>query len=285
MKIRFVLLLLAPVFAFAQRDYSSMPVAHNEIAPGVHRLYIGQGVSVTAFTGQDGILLIDAGYEQTTRQLMDTLKRIDQRPVTYLINTHLHGDHTGGNAVAGNNATIIAHSNTKAFLMADRKPEDQASPSGLPTITFDNEMRLQFNGQELLLKHLPAGHTNSDIIVYFPESNVVVTGDLLFAGFFPFIDLNRGGTLEGYFNNVRWLIDTYNDQTIFIGGHGPAFSRAQLSDWITTLRETVTIIRQAQSKGMNADEIKKARLLQKWESFGSFFITADRWIDTVLAGS
>jgi glyoxylase-like metal-dependent hydrolase (beta-lactamase superfamily II) len=279
-------LMLFPSLLTAQRDFTKMHVSHTELAPGVHRLFVGDIVAVLAFTGDDGLMVIDAAYEQTTPQLLDTLKSITDKPIKYLVNTHLHGDHTGGNIELGKGATIISHHSVKNWLASDRKQGDRIPgpmpQHGIPNFTFEGTFNMEFNGQVLQMYHLPEGHTAGDVIIYFSGSNVLMLGDLLFADNFPFVDISQGGNPMNYISNVKWILDNFPGDAIVVGGHGPVYDMAKLQSWVTNLEETILVIAQAKQNGLTAEQMKENRILASWESYGSFFITEDRWIDTVF---
>jgi cyclase len=270
----------------AQRDWSSASIATTEVAPGIYRLFVDERVAVVAFTGQDGVLLIDAAYEQTVPLLMQSIRELTSHPLRYLVNTHIHGDHTGGNAGIGHDVDIISHHQVKEYLGNERRQGERVIPAfpahAIPDITFSDELHMTFNQQTISMKHLPGGHTNSDIIVYFPESKVLVAGDLLFAGYFPYVDTGNGGDPLGYLNNVAWITQQFPEDVTIIGGHGPVYSMNQFMDWHQTLLDTADVIKQAKQNGMSADDMKENRILQQWESMGRFFITEDRWIDTLF---
>lgn len=284
-RILFVLLMAAPLLLLAQRDLSQAKVSTTEEAEGIYRMFVADAVSVVVFSGPDGLLVIDAAYEQTTSQLMEAIREVSDAPIRYLVNTHIHGDHTGGNAVIGRDAEIVSHTSVKEYLGTERKQGERVIPAmpenALPNITFTDRMDLAFNGQEISMIHLPEGHTGGDIIIYFPESNLLVLGDLLFAGYFPYVDVGNGGNPLGFIKNVEWIINNYKDDVKLIGGHGPVFTMQQLADWNNNLQQTIEVVRQAKANGMTLEQMKSERILQKWEEFGSFFITEDRWLDTV----
>lgn len=285
MKKLLILATLLPLAAFAQRDYTTMHISHHELAPNIHRLFVGDIVTVVAFDGPDGLMVIDAAYEQTTPQLLDTLKSISGKPIRYLINTHLHADHTGGNVELGKRATIIAHHSVKKWLESDRKQGDRIPgpmpQHAVPNFTFEGSLNIDFNGQTLNIYHLPKGHTAGDVIVYFSGSNVLVLGDLLFADNFPFVDVSQGGNLFGYLNNVRWILEKFPQDAVVVGGHGPVYTMNQLRNWLDNLEETVVVVSKAKQNGLSAEQMKEQRILAKWENYGSFFITENRWIDTL----
>jgi len=285
MRIIILFTLLLPLIGFSQRDYSKMEIAHTELAPGLYRLFVGNAVAVVAYDGPDGLMLIDAAYEQTTPQLRDTLNRLFNKPVRYLVNTHLHGDHTGGNPEFGKEAEIISHHSVKTWLVSDRKQGDRAPgpmpKEGIPDITFEGTLHLDFNGQNIEMRHLAGGHTAGDVIIFFPKSNVLVLGDLLFADYFPFIDIGQGGNPFTFVNHLKWILETYPADVTLVGGHGPVYTMRQLAGWVRNLELTIEKISEAKENGQSIEQIKQDRILKDWESYGSFFITEDRWIDTI----
>ncbi len=279
------ILFLIPVIASAQRDWSTATISTTEVSSGIYRLFVDNRVAVVAFIGTDGVLLVDAAYEQTASLLKQSITKLTDQPLRYLVNTHIHGDHTGGNLGLGSGVDIISHHQVKNFLGTERRQGERIIPAfpeyALPNITFSDELNIVFNGEPVIMKHLPEGHTNSDIIVYFPDSKVLVVGDLLFADNFPYVDTGNGGHPLGYLKNVEWITNQYPDDVTIIGGHGPVYTISQYKDYLQTLLNTAEIVKTAKQNGMNADQMKTNRILQQWESMGSFFITEDRWIDTL----
>ncbi|MDP2424021.1 MAG: MBL fold metallo-hydrolase [Bacteroidales bacterium] len=285
MKKLIILFLLMPLWVAAQRDYTIMAVNHTELAPNVHRLFVGNVVTMVAFAGPDGLMLIDAAYEQTTKQVKDTLQRIVGQPVRYLVNTHLHADHTGGNTELGKGADIIAHHSVKTWLVSDRKQGERIPGPmpvhAIPNITFEGTLNMDFNGQQVQLRHLPNSHTAGDIIIYLSHSNVLVLGDLLFADNFPFVDVNQGGNPLNFIKSLHWVTENFPDNVVIVGGHGPVYNMAQLKTYLANLVQTIAVITEAKTAGFTAEQMKQQRILAQWESFGKFFITEDRWIDTL----
>lgn len=280
--IAFVLILsLSTGAIFAQSETVKTEITATELAPGIHRLFVDNRVSVVVHAGNDGVLVIDAAYERTGNDLLAAINSISNKEIRFLINTHMHGDHTGGNAVIGKGAHVIAHPGVKKFPAGGDKAKPDETAHGLPDITTTGNMTLDFNGETIEITHLPGGHTDNDLVVYFPASRVVVTGDLLFAGYFPYVDVGNGGNPLTYLKNVEWIINTYPDDATFSGGHGPVFSKKEYKTWLSALNETIDVLRKAKSQGMDAAQMKSAGLLNEWASFGAFFITGDRWIDTL----
>ncbi|KAF0200745.1 MAG: hypothetical protein FD170_3274 [Bacteroidetes bacterium] len=285
MKTFFLPLFLIPLTIFAQRDWSTAEITSSEAGPGVYRLFVDNRVSVLVQTGDDGVLVVDAAYAQTGEKLKAAIEKLSDKPIRYLINTHLHGDHTGENAIIGQGAQIIAHPSVKEYLSKDQVRGETTIPAppvyASPDITLEGKMTLDFNGESIEILHLPGGHTTGDLLVYFPEAKVIHVGDLLFAGYFPYVDVSNGGNPLVYIKNVAWILENYPDDITFIGGHGPAFSKNQMREHLSALNETIEIVKNAKATGKTAEQMKDSRILKQWESFGAFFITEDIWIDTL----
>ncbi|HPF63494.1 MBL fold metallo-hydrolase [Lentimicrobium sp.] len=280
-----LLLSLLTGAVFAQSETVKTEVIATELAPGIYRLFVDNRVSVALQTGPDGLLLIDAAYDRTAAEVKEAIRELSDKEIRFLINTHLHGDHTGGNAVLGKGAHIIAHPTVKEYLSKDQVRGETTFPAppvhARPDITIKGTMTLDFNNETIEITHLPGGHTGGDLLVYFPAAGVLVVGDLLFAGYFPYVDVSNGGNPLTYLKNVDWILNNFPDNTIFSGGHGPVFSKTEYKNWLNNLSETLEVLQKARSQGMDAEQMKSAGLLNKWASFGSFFITEDRWIDTL----
>jgi len=285
MKKIFALLILLPVMAFAQRDWANLEIDVKELAPGLHRLFLGNSVAVVVMAGGEGVLVVDAAWEQSADRLIAEIHKISGKPIKYLINTHLHGDHTGGNKIIGKDATIIAHRSVRDYLSQEQRRGETVIPPmpeyALPEIFVEEFTMLRFNGEDIRVTHLGGGHTTGDVIVFFPKANVLVLGDLLFAGFFPFVDTSNGGNPITYLENLRKIMESYPSNPKLVGGHGPVFTMVQLKQWHDTLAETMEVIKRAKALGMSQDDMKEKRILQQWETMGSFFITENRWIDTL----
>lgn len=170
-------------------------------------------------------------------------------------------------------------------MSIDKIQSDRTIPAApkaaLPSITFTDRLTLDINEQQLELIHLSGGHTNSDIIVYFPISKVLALGDLLFANYFPYVDTGNGGNPLKYIENAEWIIKNFPPNITLIGGHGPVYSIEQYKSWMNSLKETMEVAKSHKQKGMTLEEMKETKILKQWESYGSFFITEDRWLDTI----
>ncbi|MFO8234048.1 MAG: MBL fold metallo-hydrolase [Bacteroidales bacterium] len=285
MKKLLFLLLMLPMLGFSQRDMSDIEIKSTEMAPGIYRLYIGDGVAMIAYYGDDGLLVIDAAYEQTSEKVMNELESLGGNNIHYLINTHQHGDHTGGNKVIGKDADIISHHHVKDFVSKDRgegESKQEAFPDyARPNISFSDSMTMRFNDQTLTLIHLPGGHTGGDIIIYFPDSKVLAAGDLLFADRFPYVDIQNGGNPFRYIENGHWIAKNFPHDVTIIGGHGPVYSMDEFKEHNKILEKTIGVIKKAKEKGKSLEQMQEEQILEKWEEYGWNFISEDKWIETI----
>src|SRR5262249_5353495 len=188
--------------AWAQQDFDKVQIKVTKVAGTVYMLE-GSGGNIGVSVGEDGILIVDDQFAPLVPKIQAALKGISDKPVKFVLNTHWHGDHTGGNEKLGALAPIIAHTNVRKRLGSEsttrtgqkRPPSPKAA---LPVITFDDRLTVHLNGEDIRAIHFPSGHTDGDAIIFFTQSNVVHMGDDFFSGQFPFIDLQSGGTVKGY---------------------------------------------------------------------------------------
>lgn len=285
MKNLIIALLLLPFLSATSQAQPQTTIETTEIAPGIYRMFVNNAVAVVVSHGEDGILVVDAAYENSAEKLMEEIRNISDAPIQYLINTHLHGDHTGGNKLIGKEADIIAHESVKEYLSKEQKRGETTLPPfpeyAQPNILVDGNMDLEFNGEKIQITHLEGGHTAGDIIVFFPRANVLVMGDLLFANYFPYVDVSNGGNPFRFLENVDRIIEHFPADATIVGGHGPVYTLDELRQWREDLSTTITVMRNAKNDGMSVEEMKEKSILKEWESMGSFFITEDRWIDTL----
>ena len=257
---------------FANVTIETVPVTGNI------SMLIGSGGNIGVSTGDDGLLIIDDQYAPLAAKIRAALSQLNPDAPKFLLNTHFHGDHTGGNADFGVASIIIAHENVRGRLVA----EDSPSPA-LPVITFDDDVTVHFNGENITLIHMPRGHTDTDSVVMFEDSNVVHMGDHFFNGGFPFVDLANGGTVQGYLSNLEKALSWIDDDTSVIPGHGPLGSKADLLAFYNVVKDTSTTIRVMKSQGVSAEEAVTEGLSDEYESWGQGFINEQRWIETVFA--
>lgn len=251
-------------------------ITATHVAGNVYMLE-GQGGNIGVSLGDDGILIIDDQFARLADKIRAALKDLGTGKLKFVLNTHHHGDHTGGNAIFGKEATIVAHTNVFKRLSADDKQPREA----LPVITFDDSVSVRFNGEEIFLKHFPHGHTDTDSIVYFKESKVVHMGDHFFSGAFPFIDTSNGGTVKGYVRNVGAAIEDLADDVKIIPGHGPLSTKADLEAFHSMLVDCIGIVEEQVKAGKSLDDAKAQGMPEKYDAMGNGFINTDRWI-TIL---
>ena len=266
-------------------DQQDVTVKTTKVSGNVYMLQ-GRGGNVGALVGMEGILIVDDDYKAISEKLRDALKDLGSASPKFIFNTHWHGDHTEGNAFFGKDSIIVAHVNVRKRLLNPpvifgQKTEPYA-PFALPMITYTESMSIHFDGEEIRAVHYPNGHTDGDTVIFFVNSNVVHLGDDFFAGRFPFVDLDSGGSVQGMINNVATLINQIPANAKLIPGHGPISTLDDLKKYHQVLAETSEIVQKQMKKKKSLDEIKKAGLPDKYKEFGSGFIKTDAWIETVF---
>jgi len=259
-------------------------VIKTEKVNGNVYVLFGQGGNIGVSSGTDGILMIDDQFDRLAEQIKAALKTLGSEKPRFLFNTHWHGDHTGGNMIFGKDAIIVAHENVRKRLSTpnsggrDFKPLDAV---GLPMITYGQGLSIHFNGEEVRAVHFPSGHTDGDTVIFFTGSNAVHLGDDFFAGKFPFVDLNSGGSVEGLAKNIGELIKLIPADAKIIPGHGPISNVNDLKNYHQMLLETTTLVRD-KMKTKTLDAIKKEGLPDKYKDWGTGFIKTDAWIETIF---
>ena len=281
-----LLLLFALPVAGQQTDFSKVQIKATKVAGNVYMLE-GAGGNIGVSVGSDGILIVDDQFAPLADKIRAALKTLDQGKLRFILNTHWHGDHTGGNAAFSPEAPIIAHDNVRKRMSTEQRSEffkstSPASPKeALPVITFDQSLTVHFNGEEVRAIHFPQGHTDGDSVIFFTASNVVHLGDDFFAGSFPFVDLDSGGSVEGLTKNIGELINKIPAGAKLIPGHGPISTLDDLKAYHRMLVETTAIVRQKIAAGKTLPQIKTEGLPAEWKPWGSGFIKTDQWLELV----
>ena len=281
-----VSLLLVVTASAQQPDYSKVQMKATKVAGNVYMLE-GAGGNIGVSVGDDGLLIVDDQFAPLADKIRAALKGIADKKLHFILNTHWHGDHTGGNVVFGPEATIIAHDNVRKRLATEQKStvfNSTTPPSpkeALPVITFDQTLTVHFNGEEIRAIHYPKGHTDGDSVIFFSASNVVHLGDDFFAGRFPFVDLESGGSVEGLVKNIGELITKIPADAKLIPGHGPISTLDDLKSYHRMLQQTTEIVRGKIKAGKTLDQIKSEGLPAEWAPWGTGFIKTDRWVETI----
>lgn len=281
-----VFLLSTASISAQQRDWSQVQMKATKVAGNVYMLE-GSGGNIGVSVGPDGILIVDDQFAPLADKIRASLKELGQGKLRFILNTHWHGDHTGGNVVFGPEATIIAHDNVRKRMATEQKSEffrsttPPSSKEALPVITFNQTLTVHFNGEEIRAIHFPHGHTDGDSVVFFTSSNVVHLGDDFFAGRFPFVDLESGGSVEGLAKNIGEIITKIPEGAKLIPGHGPISTIDDLKSYHRMLVQTTEIIRGKIAAGKTLEQIKTESLPDEWKPWGTGFIKTDSWIETI----
>jgi cyclase len=265
------------VFAFAQqRDWSKVEIKVIHVAKNIYMLQ-GEGGNIGVSVGPDGLLIVDDQFAPLAPKIEAALKELNPGKLKFVLNTHHHGDHTGGNAHFGREAHIIAHENV-------RKRLGNAAKEALPVITFDESLHVHFNGEEIRLTHLPHGHTDGDSMIHFTGANVIHMGDQFFSGRFPNIDLGGGGDVRGYISNVEHVMTNLPPDVKLIPGHGPLSTVKELKELHHMLVETTGIVEKQITAGKSLDQIKAAGLPEKWKGWAAPTLSTERWLEMLYRG-
>jgi len=269
--------------AVAQRDFSTVEIKTQKVAGNIYMLE-GAGGNIGVSAGEDGILIVDDQFKPLADKIRAALKGINPGKLRYVLNTHFHGDHVGSNEIFGAEATIIAHDNVRKRIStrqeSSRGVVEALAKEGWPVITFDASVSVHFNGEEIRVIHVPNGHTDGDSIIHFTGANVVHMGDQMFAGRFPFIDLEGGGTLRGYTKNIADIIAQLPADVKIIPGHGPLSTLDDLKAMHKMLVGTADIVQKKIKEGKSLESIISEGL-PEYESWNWQFISTKTWIETL----
>jgi len=261
-----------------------------EVAPGITMLK-GQGGNVGVFSGADGVMLVDDQYAYQSAPIRRALDALSAGPVRFLLNTHWHSDHTGGNeAFAARGALIFAHENVRQrmsveqFMAALERSVPPAPEAALPVVTFDSELRFHWNGDEVHAMHVASAHTDGDAIVRFHGANVLHTGDVYFENGYPFVDLSSGGSIDGLIAAVDRLLALADEDTAILPGHGDLSDRAELAEYRDMLRAARERVLRALAAGQDADALVASAPLADLDArWGQGFVSSESFLRTLHA--
>ncbi len=266
-----------------QINPDSVSVGSKTLAEGLYEIEM-YGCNMIVSSGKDGVLLVDAGYMELAEKLRNEIRKINPAQINYLIDTHWHFDHVGGNLVLGKEATIIATEYTRKLVSKDNDllgEKIPAHPSNLrPVITFSDKMTLYFNEDTISIIALPGGHSGSDLIVYFKKANVLHIGDIIFSDMFPFCDVAHGGNVMQIAINIEKIVDMFPANVRIIPGHGREYTIKELKEYQNMVTSTYKIVTKEMAAKKTLEEIKKAAVLKDWEQWGVAF-TCNDWIEMI----
>ena len=282
------LLLIAVLFATlnsASAQQKAVEFTSFQLSDTVYMLS-GRGGNVGISTGEDGVYIIDDQVKPVTDGLLKAIGKISNRPIRFVINTHYHGDHTGGNEAIGNTGSvIIAHDNIRkrmtteqvSIFMGNTTP---AYPKGaLPVVTFNDRMSLHLNGETTTAYYVANGHTDGDSIIHFPNSNVIHMGDMYFNGLYPYVDLDAGGSIQGMVRAADLALSMTDESTRVIPGHGPLAMTEDLKVYRDFLIKASVNVQELIDKDMSLEQIIAAKPTQEWdESLGKAWITPAQFV-------
>ncbi len=257
-----------------QRDFSTVEIKATPVAGNIYLLE-GSGGNIAVSTGPDGVLMVDDQFAPLAAKITAAIEKLDQGPIRFVLNTHWHGDHTGGNGQFGKKASIVAHDNVRKRLSAQPGTAREA----LPVVTFANGASVHFNGEEIRLTHLGPAHTDGDVMIHFTQSGVFHLGDQFVNARFPFIDQGSGGSVTGLVQNIDAILAKIPDNARIIPGHGALASRADLVAYRDMLHETIDLVKKARAEGKSLADVKATGLPAKYKDWGAGFITQSRWLE------
>ena len=273
-------------------DWSAVQIKVTKVSGNIYMLE-GQGGNIAASVGEDGIVIVDDEFAPLAEKIQASLKNlgVTDKPVRFVINTHYHGDHAGGNVpFANSGSTVIAQENVRKRLAAgstagnggslkmEVKPSEKA---GLPIITFEHDVTVHLNGEDIRALHFPSGHTDGDAIIFFPKNNVVHMGDDFVRYGFPFIDVASGGSVRGMIEALEKASAQLPPDVKVIPGHGALSNLDDVRAFVKMLKETSAVVQKAIDDHKTLDQIKQWRILASWEKWSNDFVNSDIFIETL----
>ena len=263
-----------------QGRFEGVEIRAQHVAGSVHMLE-GAGGNLGVCAGPDGLVLIDDQFEALADKISAALEQLSEGPLRYVLNTHYHGDHTGGNPAFGQRAPILAHANVRQRLESGEASAAMLE-HGLPVITYDDGVQVHANGEVLRVVHYPACHTDGDSVVFFEHANVIHMGDMFFSGRFPYIDLDAGGSVRGLIAAVTEILAQADDETRIIPGHGALSSKADLAEYLDMLRTLQARVAAVLAEGATAEDMLRDDLFSDYAEWGTGYINTEAWVHTLV---
>jgi len=287
-----VLLALGICVRPQNQDFSKVQIKVTKVSANIYMLE-GEGGNIAASVGEDGIVIVDDQFAPLADKIQAALKdlKITDKPVRFVINTHYHGDHTGGNEpFANSGSTVIAQDNVRRRLESGGtagnggsiKTEAKPAPKGaLPVITFEHDVTVHLNGEDIRALHFPAGHTDGDAVIFFPKNNVVHMGDDFVRYGFPFIDVVSGGSVQGMIEANEKASAQLPPDVKVIPGHGALSNLDDVREFVKMLKETSAAVQKALDEHKTLDQMKQEKILEPWKKWSGGFLDSDKFIETL----
>jgi len=290
--VRFIggcLLGLMSVLIYAD-EFSDVSIKTTQVTPGIYMLE-GSGGNIGLSVGVDGVFMIDDQFAPLTEKIQKAIAAITPQPVKFLINTHWHFDHVGGNENLGKGgAIIVAQNNVRERMLkgqvieAFAKEVPPAKKVALPVITFDKEVTFHWNSDTIEVIHTASAHTDGDAVIYFKQGNVVHTGDLYFSGMYPFIDASSGGSVAGLLAGISTILARIDDNTRVIPGHGPLSNKAELQAYQDMLKSVYARVKTLKDQGQSVEAVVAAKPTAGYDGkWGNGFLAPDVWVKIVYS--
>jgi len=239
----------------------------------------GAGGNIGVLATKSGLLLVDDQFAPLAEKIEKAMTNLSNNELKYVVNTHFHGDHTGGNSFFSHKAPIFAHENVRTRL----KNKDSKAKAALPVVTYEHGVNIYLADERIKLSHFPTAHTDGDTVVYFTSANVLHTGDLFFEIGFPYVDLNNGGSVRGYLAAVTQIIASMPDDVVIIPGHGKLTNKARYQEFADMISYSIKRISGFLAQGKNEQEILALGIGKNYQHWSWHFITEEKWLKTLVA--
>ena len=275
----FLFFFIVSTSIYAQGRFDDVEITTTQLTDHTYMLE-GAGGNIGISIGEDGVFIIDDQFAPLSEKILNAIKTLSDQPLNFLVNTHYHGDHSGGNEnMTKAGATIIAHDNVKKRLKGKQRDGSYKPKEALPVITFNDQLNITINNESIAVFHVANAHTDGDAILYFTESNVLHTGDTYFNGRYPYIDLNSGGSVDGYIEAAKRGLMVIDENTKIIPGHGKLSNKEEYKSFLMMLETIRDNVQKAIDDGKTEEDITTDSSITKTYDdlgYGTGFINSER---------